>query len=194
MSPWSTAELVLDERPASRARRPPSSWTPTTSTSSVSSGRAALAGTAGWPRRPTPSDGSSSVYRRADRVVCVTDADAAVVRTEIPDADIVVVPTPTPRSTPAPGSTSAPGCLFVGNFNHQPNGDAVLWWSQEIGPAPGRSAFPTPTSPWWATIRWGAAAELGRSRDHRGRHGGVDPAVSSTRPGCRWRPCATAPG
>ena len=43
------------------------------------------------------------MYRRADRVVCVTDDDAAVVRTEIPDADIVVVPNAHAEDDAGPG-------------------------------------------------------------------------------------------
>jgi glycosyltransferase involved in cell wall biosynthesis len=75
-----------------------------------------------------------SVYRRADRVVCATAADASVVRAEISDADIVVVPNAHAEVDIGPGYGERGGCLFVGNFNHPPNADAVAWWKREIGP------------------------------------------------------------
>ncbi|HUY22372.1 MAG TPA: glycosyltransferase [Acidimicrobiales bacterium] len=76
-----------------------------------------------------------AVYRQADRIVCVTDDDAEAVRSEIPDADIVIVPNAHAEVACGPGFEQRTGCLFVGNFNHPPNADALSWWKQEIGPA-----------------------------------------------------------
>ncbi|HYA67092.1 MAG TPA: glycosyltransferase family 4 protein, partial [Acidimicrobiales bacterium] len=71
---------------------------------------------------------------KADRVVCVTDADADAVRGEIPGADVVVVPNAHAEVDPGPGPAGRAGCLFVGNFNHPPNADALAWWKSEIAP------------------------------------------------------------
>ena len=190
VSPWSTAELVLDLVRRHAPDVPPSSSTPTTSTSCASSGpppcREGAVEAADTKRREL------AVYRRADRVVCVTDDDAAVVRAEIPDADIVVVPNAHAEVDGGPGFDERTGCLFVGNFNHPPNGDALAWWSQEIGPAPGRAA---------------SRGRLDRRRQRPAGGGGrrwpgpgitvtgarwCRPCRSCTRPGCRWPPCATA--
>jgi glycosyltransferase involved in cell wall biosynthesis len=67
-------------------------------------------------------------------VVCVTDSDAEVVRAEIPGADIVVVPNAHAEVPEGPGFEQRTGFLFVGNFNHPPNADAVAWWKRDIAP------------------------------------------------------------
>jgi GT2 family glycosyltransferase/glycosyltransferase involved in cell wall biosynthesis/tetratricopeptide (TPR) repeat protein len=73
-----------------------------------------------------------AVYRQADRIVCVTDDDADAVRTEIPAADIVVIPNAHGQVDPGPGFEARSGFVFVGNFNHPPNADAVAWWNADI--------------------------------------------------------------
>ena len=75
-----------------------------------------------------------AVYRAADRVVCVTDADADAVRAEIPDVDLVIVPTAHDTVDPGPGFAARSGTCFVGNFLHSPNADAVTWWRDQIAP------------------------------------------------------------
>ncbi|HZU79416.1 MAG TPA: glycosyltransferase, partial [Acidimicrobiales bacterium] len=79
-----------------------------------------------------------AAYGLADRVVCVTDEDADAVRGALPGADVVVVPNAHGRLDPGPGFAERQGCLFVGNFNHLPNGDAVAWWQEQIGEHLGR--------------------------------------------------------
>ncbi|HEY7946182.1 MAG TPA: glycosyltransferase, partial [Acidimicrobiales bacterium] len=132
VSPWSTAEIALDD-----LRHHAPHATIIVDTNDVHFLRleraAAVAGAPSADAVDTKRR-ELSVYRRADRVVCVTDADAAVVRAEIPDADIVVVGNAHGEVDAGPGFDERTGCLFVGNFNHQPNGDAVFWWQQEIGP------------------------------------------------------------
>jgi GT2 family glycosyltransferase/glycosyltransferase involved in cell wall biosynthesis/tetratricopeptide (TPR) repeat protein len=132
VSPWSTAELVLDQvrRYAPRAAL-------ITDTNDVHFLR--LQREAAVSERPSSDLDDAkrrelSVYRRSDRVVCVTDEDAAAVRHEIPDADIVIVPNAHAAVDGGPDFDQRTGCLFVGNFNHLPNGDAMAWWKQEIGP------------------------------------------------------------
>ena len=75
------------------------------------------------------------VYRSADRVVCVTDADAAAVRDALPSADIVIVPNVHPPVDTGPGFEERAGNCFVGNFLHPPNGDALRWWTEDVQPA-----------------------------------------------------------
>ena len=132
VSPWSTAEIVLDQ-----VRRHAPRAAVIVDTNDVHFLR--LQREAAVSERP-PHDlvdakrRELAVYRRADRVVCVTEDDAAVVRHEIPDADIVIVPNAHAEVDGGPGFDERTGCLFVGNFNHLPNGDAMTWWKQDIGP------------------------------------------------------------
>ena len=133
MSPWTTAELAID-MVRGHAWTRPSSWTPTMCTSSASSGEPRWPGRARW-RPTTPSDGSCRCTDARTASSCVTDDDATVVRKELPGADIVVVPNAHADQDCGPDFEERSGCLFVGNFNHLPNGDAVEWWSEEIGPA-----------------------------------------------------------
>jgi GT2 family glycosyltransferase/glycosyltransferase involved in cell wall biosynthesis len=132
VSPWSTAEVTLDE-----LRRYAPHATVILDTNDVHFLRLERAAALDGQRAAEAVNTKRrelSVYRRADRVVCVTDADAETVRAEIPDADIVIVPNAHAEVDSGPGFDERTGCLFVGNFNHQPNGDAVAWWKQEIGP------------------------------------------------------------
>jgi len=75
-----------------------------------------------------------AVYAKADRVVCVSERDADVVRQAIPDRDVVVAGNAYADVDPGPGFSSRKGLLFVGNVNHTPNLDAVRWWREEIAP------------------------------------------------------------
>lgn len=132
LSPWTVAEAV-----AAEVRRAAPDAAVVVDTNDVHFVRlqreAAVTGTA-----PTDvvaeKDRELDVYRRADRIVCVTDQDAAAVRAELPGADIVVVPNAHDLVDTGPGFDDRAGCLFVGNFNHRPNGDAVRWWKDRIGP------------------------------------------------------------
>ena len=132
ISPWSTAEIVLDQ-----VRRHAPRATVILDTNDVHFVRleraAALAGTRSAEAADTKRR-ELAVYRRADRIVCVTEDDAAVVRAEIGTADVVVVPNAHAEVDTGPGFEAREGCLFVGNFNHPPNSDAVAWWKEEIGP------------------------------------------------------------
>ena len=125
-------------------------------------------------------------------MVCVTDADAAVIRAEIPRADIVVVPNAHADVPDGPGFEQRADFLFVGNFNHPPNADAVAWWKREITPLlaealPGTSLTVVGNDP------------LGTAKEFAGPGIEVEGAVVSTSPTSiglvsRWRHCATAPG
>lgn len=76
----------------------------------------------------------SSAYRRletrllraADVTLAITPEEAAVVRSIEPTADVVVVPNVhEARSGAVPSRAGRSGLVFVGNFAHPPNGDAV---------------------------------------------------------------------
>lgn len=74
-------------------------------------------------------------FRRADVVATVTETEAEVVRSLVPEARTLVLPTvhetdPQPRLPR--GSTQ--GLLFIGAFAHAPNTDAIRWFAEEILP------------------------------------------------------------
>jgi GT2 family glycosyltransferase/glycosyltransferase involved in cell wall biosynthesis len=74
------------------------------------------------------------VYRQADALVAITDTDAAVLADLVPGAPIYVVPNVHADHPAGPGFEARGGLLFVGNFNHGPNIDAVAWLGTEILP------------------------------------------------------------
>ena len=77
--------------------------------------------------------------RRADRVLAVSEADAAALQRVVPDVAVTVVPngidTQAYRPQPAaefrdPGQT----LVFTGTMDFRPNVDAALWFAQEVLP------------------------------------------------------------
>lgn len=75
-----------------------------------------------------------AVYAAVDRMVAVSDADADVIRAALPDPDVLVIPNVHGAADPGPGFTGRSGCVFVANFNHLPNRDALEWWTSSIAP------------------------------------------------------------
>ncbi len=73
-----------------------------------------------------------AVYRLVDRVMCVTDTDADAIRAEIPHAEVAIVPLAYETVDHGPGFDHRRGALFVGNFRHPPNLDALEWWVRDI--------------------------------------------------------------
>lgn len=74
-------------------------------------------------------------YGLADGLVAVTDEDAAEIRRLVPGASVAIVPTihdPVPVVAPLQARR---GLLFVGNFAHPPNVDAVTHLCTELMPA-----------------------------------------------------------
>jgi O-antigen biosynthesis protein len=72
--------------------------------------------------------------RRCDQVWCVSEQEAAAIRALAPQARTAIVPTihaPAPRSA---GYQERQGLLFVGNFRHRPNADAMLFFAGQIRP------------------------------------------------------------
>jgi glycosyltransferase involved in cell wall biosynthesis len=132
VSPWSTAEVVLDQ-----LRRHAPEATVIVDTNDVHFLRLQRADALSGSHSAETADTKRrelAVYKRADRVVCVTDADAEVVRAEIHGVDIVVVPNAHAEVPDGPGFDPRSGFVFVGNFNHPPNADAVAWWQRDISP------------------------------------------------------------
>jgi GT2 family glycosyltransferase/glycosyltransferase involved in cell wall biosynthesis/tetratricopeptide (TPR) repeat protein len=76
-----------------------------------------------------------ATYAAADAVLVVTEEDRAALLAELPEADVHVVPNvhePGVEDPSSPGDRD--GLLFVGNFRHPPNADAVGWLCTEILP------------------------------------------------------------
>jgi len=76
------------------------------------------------------------VYRRADLVIVVTESDKRTLLGYLPDSRIAVVPTIHQEPTEVPGflDRRPNSLLFVGGFEHAPNGDAVLFFCREVLP------------------------------------------------------------
>ena len=74
------------------------------------------------------------IYRQADAIITVTENDWRAVEEFLPGMPHVVIPN-IHKVSPTTDSFSARwGLLFVGNFNHSPNGDAVHYFVHEIFP------------------------------------------------------------
>lgn len=107
-------------------------WVRETRQAQLAGDKAALAAAEETRRREL------AAYALADRVVVLTEADEVLLREQLPHADVVIVPNAHAEVDPGPGFDDRSGFMFVGNFNHLPNHDAVSWWSHEIGPAVAR--------------------------------------------------------
>jgi len=79
------------------------------------------------------------VCRRADRVVAVSQADAAALQALLPELDPLVIPNGIeiaaypPNLPPAPGMGAA-ALVFTGKMDFRPNVDAVLWFARQVLP------------------------------------------------------------
>ncbi len=74
--------------------------------------------------------------RRADRVLAVSDADAAALHRLVPDVKATVVPNgiDTRVYRPTPSHADARNLVFTGTMDFRPNVDAVLWFAREVLP------------------------------------------------------------
>ena len=77
-----------------------------------------------------------SVYARADLVITVTEDDRRIIRRELPQARVCVIPNihPSPETVPLFHARQRDSLLFVGGFPHTPNIDAVLYFTREVLP------------------------------------------------------------
>lgn len=78
------------------------------------------------------------IYGQADVVIAVTKADGDVLQEAGMTKPVRVVPNMHDPVGPTPGLVGREGLVFVGNFNHPPNIDAVHWLCDEIMPILGR--------------------------------------------------------
>ena len=74
--------------------------------------------------------------RRADRVLAVSEADAAALQALVPGLDVTIVPNgiDTRTYTPTPPHPHTPTLVFTGTMDFRPNVDAVLWFARKVLP------------------------------------------------------------
>lgn len=81
----------------------------------------------------------ASAARRADASIAVTPEEQSVLR-DLGAREVFVVPTiHEPRSDGERSFEASSGLLFIGNYNHPPNVDAVRWLCKEVMPIVWRS-------------------------------------------------------
>ena len=81
----------------------------------------------------------AQVCRRADRVVAVSEADAAALRELVPGLDPLIVPNGIDVTAYAPDLAPAPemgdaALVFTGKMDFRPNVDAMLWFARRVLP------------------------------------------------------------
>jgi sugar transferase (PEP-CTERM/EpsH1 system associated) len=82
----------------------------------------------------------AQVCRRADRVLAVSEADAAALRKLVPGLGVVVVPNGVdtlayrPEASNAAPQVSERALVFTGTMDFRPNVDAVLWFTRKVLP------------------------------------------------------------
>jgi len=82
----------------------------------------------------------AQVCRRADRVLAVSEADAAALRKLVPGLGVVVVPNGVdtlayrPEASSALPQVSERTLVFTGTMDFRPNVDAVLWFARKVLP------------------------------------------------------------
>ena len=72
--------------------------------------------------------------RSCDQVWCVTPDDQAALAQEVPSARFEVIPNIHPIQARGENFAARQGLVFIGNFLHRPNDDAVHYLMQEIFP------------------------------------------------------------
>jgi GT2 family glycosyltransferase/SAM-dependent methyltransferase len=74
------------------------------------------------------------LVRAADVTLVVSDHEQTLLRSLIPQADVRVLSNVHDPAGDVPGPQGRAGLLFVGNFDHLPNRDAVVWMAREVLP------------------------------------------------------------
>jgi O-antigen biosynthesis protein len=72
--------------------------------------------------------------RACDLVWCVTAQDQTALAAEVPSTQFEIVPTIHPLQNRGPGFAEREGLVFIGNFLHRPNTDAVHYFLRQICP------------------------------------------------------------
>jgi glycosyltransferase involved in cell wall biosynthesis len=76
-----------------------------------------------------------ATYEKADIVLTVTDADAAVLLSHDPSLAIVTIPNIHPLAPPLSAAVAGrKQLIFVGSFAHEPNVDAMVYFCREVFP------------------------------------------------------------
>jgi GT2 family glycosyltransferase/glycosyltransferase involved in cell wall biosynthesis/Flp pilus assembly protein TadD len=75
-----------------------------------------------------------AIYKKADRLWVVTEEDKRALTQEIPEVPIDVLPLINSLADAKIGFENRQGILFVGNFNHTPNIDAVHFFVKDVLP------------------------------------------------------------
>jgi glycosyltransferase involved in cell wall biosynthesis len=81
----------------------------------------------------------SKLARSSDVVWCASGEDKEVMRREVPEANVEVVPTIHELRDAGPTFSERSDLLFIGNLAHRPNDDAVLFFMREVFPLVRRS-------------------------------------------------------
>ncbi len=76
-----------------------------------------------------------AMIRAADTTLVVSDSERVQVELDVPDANVLVVPTFHDVEPYVPPPEDRSGILFVGGFEHPPNGDAAIRLVKEVMPA-----------------------------------------------------------
>ncbi|HEY7784236.1 MAG TPA: glycosyltransferase [Pyrinomonadaceae bacterium] len=79
------------------------------------------------------------LVRESDYVWCTSTEDLKAVAEEVPGKPIALIPTIHSLQQRGPAAGQREGLLFIGNFNHTPNRDAVVYFVREIFPLIQRS-------------------------------------------------------
>lgn len=74
------------------------------------------------------------VYRQADAVIAITDEDAAILKEADPSIHCEIIPNMHEIVTTDRRAKRRNTLVFVGNFHHQPNGDAVRYFCEDVLP------------------------------------------------------------
>ena len=72
------------------------------------------------------------VIRSCDATIVVSDAEGALLETEMPDCRVSVLPLARPIAPGPAGFAEREGFGFIGGFVHAPNEDAVRWFTSDI--------------------------------------------------------------
>lgn len=76
-----------------------------------------------------------AMIRASDTTLVVSDAERAQVQRDVPDANVLVIPTVHDIEPFVPPPEDRTGILFVGGFQHPPNIDAAVSLVKEVMPA-----------------------------------------------------------
>lgn len=78
------------------------------------------------------------IYRQADGVIASSEVEADILRAELPHLQVTSFDVGTYPPTLCNGSQRDGDLVFLGNFLHPPNIDAIEWWVEKIAPAVAR--------------------------------------------------------